>query len=154
MVERGYKPIVDALAKMTNGGLENWVENLPAVAWDDRTTTRFSTNKTPFYLNCGREAVLPIDIKLPTWKILPWDKVHTTSEFLAKHARQLQQRDEDLQEAALYLQQLRKQGKEEFDAQKRLRTKKLNVGDLVLLHNTKLKFQFSYKLDFHWMGPY
>ncbi len=25
IVERGYKPIVDALAKMINGGLGNWV---------------------------------------------------------------------------------------------------------------------------------
>ena len=35
MVKRGHKPIVDALAKMTNRGLDNWVDNLPAVAWAD-----------------------------------------------------------------------------------------------------------------------
>ena len=32
MVKREHKPIVDILAKITNGGLENWVENLPAIA--------------------------------------------------------------------------------------------------------------------------
>ena len=71
MVERGHKPIVDALSKMTSGGIENWVENLPAVAWADCTTTRFSTGETPFYLNCRKEAVLPIEMDLPTWQILP-----------------------------------------------------------------------------------
>ena len=70
------------------------------------------------------------------------------------HTRQLQQRDKNLQEVALYLQQSREQGKEKFDAQKQQCTKEFNVGDLVLLHNTKLKFQFSHKLDFYWTGPY
>ena len=40
MIERGHKPIVDALSKMTNGGLGNWMENLPAVLWADRSTVK------------------------------------------------------------------------------------------------------------------
>ena len=31
MVERGHRPIVNALSKMTDGGLGNWVQNLPIV---------------------------------------------------------------------------------------------------------------------------
>ena len=31
MIERGHKPIVNALSKMTDGGSTNWVRNLPAV---------------------------------------------------------------------------------------------------------------------------
>ena len=69
-------------------------------------------------------------------------------------ARQLQRRDEDLQEAALYLRRSREQGKDNFDSQKRLRVKELNVRDLVLLHDTKLKYQYSHKLDYRWLGPY
>ena len=154
MVERGHKPIVDALSKMTSGGIENWVENLPAVAWADCTTTRFSTSETPFYLNCGREAVLPIEMDLPTWQILLWDQVRTTDELLAMRACQLQRRDKDFQEAALYLRRSREQGKDNFDSRKRLQVKELNVGDLVLLHDTKLKYQYSHKLDYRWLGPY
>ena len=90
MVEKGHKLIVDALAKMTSGGLDNWVENLPAVAWADQTTTRVSTNQTPFYLNCGRKAILPIKMDLPTWQILPWNQIRSTDELLAMRARQLQ----------------------------------------------------------------
>ena len=56
---------------MTNRGLKNWMENLPAIAWADKITTCFSTNKTLFYLNYSREMVLSIDMELPTWKILP-----------------------------------------------------------------------------------
>ena len=35
MIERGHKPIVDALSKMSDGGSTNWVQNLPAVLWAD-----------------------------------------------------------------------------------------------------------------------
>ena len=69
-------------------------------------------------------------------------------------ARQLQRRDKDLQEAALYLRRSREQDKDNFDSRKRLRVKNLNVGDLVLLHNTKLKYQYSHKLDYCWLRPY
>ena len=48
MIERGHKPIVDALAKMTNGGLGNWVKNLPAVLFAERTSVHQPTGKMPF----------------------------------------------------------------------------------------------------------
>ena len=35
MVERGHNPIVEALARMTDGGIGNWVTNLPAVLLAD-----------------------------------------------------------------------------------------------------------------------
>ena len=69
-------------------------------------------------------------------------------------AKQLQRRDKDLEEAVFHLRRSREQGKEEFDARKRLRSKELNIGDLMLLHDTKLRYQFSHKLDFRWLGPY
>jgi hypothetical protein len=37
MVERGHRLVVEALAKMIDGGLENWVENLPAIFLTNRT---------------------------------------------------------------------------------------------------------------------
>ena len=89
IVEQGHKPIVDALSKMTNRKIDNWVGNLSAIAWADQITMQVSTNETPFYLNCGKEAVFPIEMDLPTWKVLPWDCVHITAKLLAIQARQL-----------------------------------------------------------------
>ena len=130
MIERGHKPIVDALSKMTNGGLDKWVDNLHAVLWADRTTVRRSTGHTPFYLNCGNEAVLPIELEIPTWRIMPWTKVHSTGELLAMRARQIQRRDEDMTETALYLQRMRMAGKELFDNERQLKKDGLKAGDL------------------------
>lgn len=63
MVERGRKPITDALAKLTDGGLGTWVQNLSTVLFADRTSVHQPTGKTPFRVVYRREAVLPIELK-------------------------------------------------------------------------------------------
>ncbi len=70
MIERGHKPIVDALSKMSDGGCKNWVQNLPSVLWVDRSTVRTSTGLDPYYINCGSEPVLPIELEISTGRIL------------------------------------------------------------------------------------
>jgi len=89
MIERGHKPIVDALAKMTDGGLGNWVGNLSLVLFADRTLVHQPTRKTPFWVVYGRKAVLPIELKFRTWQVLEWEKVRNRAELLALRARQL-----------------------------------------------------------------
>jgi hypothetical protein len=98
MVERGHKPITDALAKMTDGGLGSWVQNLSTVLFADRTSIHQPTGKTPFWVVYGREAVLPIELKFRTWRILEWSKVRDRAELLALRSRQLLGRDKDLEE--------------------------------------------------------
>ena len=154
MIERGHKPIVDALSKMSAGGSTNWVRNLPAVLWADRSTVRSSTGFTPYYIYCGSEPVLPIELEVPTWRILPWDKVHSTADLLAIRARQLQRRDDDFEEATLHLQRMRLEGKERHDEKYGIRHKELASGDTVLLHNTRREKDMSRKLAFKWLGPY
>ena len=71
MIERGHLSIVNAFAKITDGGKGNWVQNLHAVLWADRITVRKSTGYTPFYLNVSSEPILLIELNIFTWKILP-----------------------------------------------------------------------------------
>ncbi len=103
MIETGHKPIVNALSKMSDGGSTRWVRNLPAVLWADRSTLRTSSGLTPYYITFGNEPVFPIELEIPTWRILSWDNVHTTSDPLAICARQLHCKDNDLEEAVLHL---------------------------------------------------
>ena len=77
MVERGHNPITEALACMTEGSKGNWVTNLPAVLLADRTTVHQPTGMTPFFMVYGREAVLPVEMRHPTWRVLEWEKVKT-----------------------------------------------------------------------------
>lgn len=62
IVKRGHWPIVDALAKMEN----DWVKDLPGVLWADRSTTKSTTNVTPYRIVCGQDPVLPIELEIPT----------------------------------------------------------------------------------------
>ena len=48
MIERGHKPLTDALTKLINGGLGSWVKNLLVVLFADRTFIHQPTRKTPF----------------------------------------------------------------------------------------------------------
>ena len=154
MVERGHQPIVDGLAKMTDGGRYNWVRNLHAILWADRTTVKRSTGMSPYRLNYGNDAVLPIELANPTWQILDWDRAQPTAELLALRARQLQWRDEDLEETALFLRRMRESHKELFDDGHRIRVTPFARDDLVLLHDTKLEKSYSHKLTFRWLGPF
>lgn len=154
MVERGHTPVVDALTKMTEGGLSNWVQCLHTVLWADRTTVRASTGMTPIRLLTGSEAVLPIELEIPTWQILPWKEVRTTAELLALRARQLSRRDEDLEEVRYYLERKRKANQDPYGENHRIRDKEIAVEDLVLLHDTRLDNQHSEKLAFRWLGPF
>ena len=43
------------------------------------------------------------ELEIPTWQILPWNEVHSTADILAVRTRQLQRRDDDLEEATLHL---------------------------------------------------
>ena len=99
IVERGHRLIVDGLAKLIEGGLVSWLSNLHTVLWADRTGIRTPTGMTPFRLMYRHDAVLPIELDVPTWQILDWNSVKTTADLLAMQARQLQRRNEDLEEA-------------------------------------------------------
>ena len=70
------------------------------------------------------------------------------------HARQLQRRDKDLEEASLHLQRMRLEGKEWHDLKHGIRKEELVVGSIFLLHDTRREKDMSRKLSFKWLGPY
>ena len=154
MIERGHKPIVDALSKMSERGSTNWVRNLHTVLLADRSTVRTSTGLTPYYICCGSELVLPIELEISTWRVLPWDKVHSTADLLAICARQLQCRDRDLEEATLHLQRMHLEGKEHHDLKHGIRQEEPTIKSNVLLYDTRREKDMSWKLSFKWRGPY
>jgi hypothetical protein len=75
IIERGYKPVVEALAKMTDGRKGKWVDNLYVVLLVDRVTVKLTIGFSLFYLNYGSEAVLLIEICMFTWRIMDWENV-------------------------------------------------------------------------------
>lgn len=66
MIERGHKPIIDALSKMSDRGSINWVRNLPAILWTNQSIVRTSTGLTPHYISYGNESVFFIELEILT----------------------------------------------------------------------------------------
>ena len=155
MVERGHRSIANALSKMT-GGKRRWRRHLHAVLLADRTSIHGPTGVTPFSLIYGREAILPVETRYPVWRLLEWENIETGEELLAVRARQLELRDNDIEEIVLRKRRIREEGKETFDAKHRLRKTEIKEEDTVLAYHSKRAIDMSsnLKLSFRWLGPY
>ena len=141
---------------MTEGGDKNWVRNLPAVLLAEHMTVHGLTGKTPFLMEYGREAILLIELKHLTWRVLDWGNVTSRGDLLAVRAHQLELRDADLDKVALRKRRKQEEGKEAFDDSRRIQGTQLDVGDMVLKHDAKKEQDMSSwnKLAYHWLGPY
>ena len=60
------KVIVDGLKKRLDEAKGKWVDELPYVLWAYHTTPRRSIGETPFSMNYGSEAVIPLETGFPT----------------------------------------------------------------------------------------
>ncbi len=152
MIKRDHKSLFDALFKMSDEKLESWVNNLHVVLWADRFTVKFITDLISFYLQCDSESMLSIELKISIWRVLFWQEIHTIEELLAMRTRQLQRRNENMNEARNLLKRMRKQEKEYFDAEHFTIDKEINKNDLMLLHDTQHENDRSInrKLKYRW----
>lgn len=68
--------------------------------------------------------------------------------------RQLQRRDNALEETTLHLQRIRFEGKERHDLKHGFCNEELAIGSIILLHDTRCKKVMFCKLSFKWLEPY
>ncbi len=111
MIKRDHKSLFDALSKMFDEELKSWVDILHVVFWTDRFTVKFIIDLISFYMQCDNESMLSIELKISIWRILFWQKMHITEDLLTMRARQLQRRNENMNEAKDFLKRMRKQDK-------------------------------------------
>lgn len=71
--EASNKSILDGIKKRLEKAKGRWVEELPSVLRAYRTTPRRSTGETPFALCFGTQAIIPLEIGLPTLKSKVFD---------------------------------------------------------------------------------
>ena len=147
---------------MTSGSIGSWTEHLTEVMWADRIIFRRSRGKTSYRVAFSQNCLLPIDVEEETWAVMDWRSIETsenpTAELLAVRARQLERRAEDLEEAAQIQRKSREANKAYFDSHQRRRPEKphtaIELGDQMLLHNTRLNQSHSHKLHDRWIGPF
>ncbi|XP_059629587.1 uncharacterized protein LOC132272458 [Cornus florida] len=64
--EATNKTLIRILSMTVKQNRDKWSEQLPLTLWAYRTTTRAPTTATPFSLVYGTEAVLPVEIVIPS----------------------------------------------------------------------------------------
>ena len=66
-----------------------------------------------------------------------------SEELLALRARQLQLRDEDIEEVALRKKRIREEGRDTFNRTYRIRTDTINKKDVMLVYDSKRAIDMS-----------
>ncbi|KAK3002251.1 hypothetical protein RJ639_020450 [Escallonia herrerae] len=74
--ENMNRSILQGLKKKLDEAKGAWVDELPKVLWAYRTTSHSVTEETPFSLCYGTEAMLPIEIRVPTIRALHFNELN------------------------------------------------------------------------------
>ncbi|XP_010666430.2 uncharacterized protein LOC104883586 [Beta vulgaris subsp. vulgaris] len=126
-----------------------WADRVPAVLWSNRTTEKEATGETPFRLAFGAEAVLPVEVGLPNWRILNYEPVLN---------EQIHKKDLDLLQEVRVAAELRSAAYKDRISKaynKRVRSRPISKGDLVLRRTAATgKAHVDGKLTANWEGPY
>ena len=155
MIERGHRPLKDALVKMCGENGSRWKKYLPLVTFADRISTKRTTGYSPYELVFGQKAALPVDLELETYLGVDWTKIKSTEELLIARTYQLEKKEEIMEEAYKKMKKSREGSVKYWDKRLAHRLRQpLQPGELVLVYNKKLESQWGLLFKNRWNGPY
>ena len=147
MIERFNRTLGECVAKLVNDNNREWDQFVDAVLLAYRTKRHKTTSKTPFYLVYGREATLPLDLKIPSNM-----KENEDDPMLERLYQLIIELEDTHIEVSQRIEREQQKQKQVYDQQGI--SEKLKIGDQVLVERTWLKNNFSAKLENKWIGPY
>ena len=150
LAERVNQTIVRILRKTVHDNKRDWDTKLDAALWAYRTTFKVTTKQTPFALVYGVEAILPIEIEIPSLRIAIDDR-WPVSKSIYDRVLMLEGLDETRRLSAQHIETAQRRKKAAFDKSHKPRT--LTPGTMVMLQDGK-KLEFPGKFDAIWLGPY
>lgn len=158
-----YYPQANGLVEKTNGILcgiigkmvldkrREWDKNVNSALWAYRTTHKVATNYTPFYLTYGQEAILPIELEIPTLRTALRYGVGEANAITTRLVM-LESLDESRRQALYNLDVVQNRRKAYHD---RMHAKTIfDPGDLVLRLDCWLMKQKGQKFFPRWKGPF
>ncbi|KAK3040979.1 hypothetical protein RJ639_029089 [Escallonia herrerae] len=74
-IEVPNRTLLQRIKKKLDGTKRLWVDELPKILWAYNTTSWTSTGDTPFSLSFGIEALIPVEIGLPSLRLTTYDPV-------------------------------------------------------------------------------
>ncbi|XP_049386460.1 uncharacterized protein LOC125850644 [Solanum stenotomum] len=149
-VEAANKNIKKILRKMVQGSRQ-WHEKLPFALLVYRTTIRTSIGTTPYLLVYGTEAVIPIEVEIPSLRIIVEAEIEDT-EWVKSRLEQLALIDEKRFTSIFFGQLYQQRMARAYN--KKVRLRNFEVGQLVvkgiISHQDEVKGKFAP----NWQGPY
>ncbi|XP_069144502.1 uncharacterized protein [Solanum lycopersicum] len=149
-VEASNKNIKKILRKMIDkqGG---WHEMFPYALLGYRTTVRTSSGATPYLLVYGTEAVVPVEVEIPSLRIIQEAEL-SNAKRVTKRMDQLDLIDEKRMVAVFHGQLYRQKITRAFH--KRVRARNFEVGQLVLKRIFPHQDEHKGKFVPNWKGSY
>ena len=149
--ERFNGELVQILSKVTEHRGKNWDLELPGALWAYRTSVKTSTGFTPFHLIYGKEALLPVEVVLPTMKMLE-KLLDQPKDAYKERLMYLQEVQLDRMAALEFYEKMQEKTLERVN--KKVKDKGIMKDDLVLRYNSKLDKTFQKKFQIKWEGPF
>lgn len=149
-VEAANKNIKKILQKMTDT-YRDWHEKLPFALFAYRTSIRSSTGATPFSLVYGMEAVLPVEIEVPSLRILMETELEE-ADWVQARAEQLNLIEEKRMTALCHGQCYQRRIARAYN--KKVKPRVFQEGDLVLKKVLPFKEDPRGKFKPNYEGPF
>jgi hypothetical protein len=156
VVEHGHFNIREAIVKSCGKNITKWPEKVRQALFAENITTSHVTGWSPFYLLHSVHPVLPFDLTEATFMVEGFHANMEAVDFLSLRICQIERRQEDLDHAAKTLKKARFKSKAQFEHKFHLRMHHdvFCKGDLVLVHNTKIKKELNRKTKPQYPGPF
>nr|XP_025664515.1 uncharacterized protein LOC112762925 [Arachis hypogaea] len=143
-VEAVNKVILQGLKKRLDQKKGAWVDELASVLWSYHTTQQSSTGETPFQLTYGVDAIIPVEIREPSPRLLLGGIEEAVEKDLVDEAKEMAHLSETALKQRIALRYNAKVLKREFEQ-----------SNLVLRRNdVRLPTPGEGKLAENWEGPY
>jgi hypothetical protein len=152
-VEAFNKALGKILKKTVTKNRRDWHDRLFEALWAYRVTVRTPTQITPYSLVYGSEAVLPLEVQLPSLRVAVHEEI-TNDEQIQLRFQELDALEEGRLQAVQNLELYRQNMVRAYD--KLVKQRVFRKGELVLVlrrpiivtHKTKGKFELK------WEGPF
>nr|GEX86643.1 reverse transcriptase domain-containing protein [Tanacetum cinerariifolium] len=148
LVERENRSLGEGIKARLGEGNKNWVEELHHVLWAHRTMIKSSHGDTPFSLTYGTEAIIPAEIRMPTYRTAAVDVVNNDKELRLN----LDFLEERRERAVICEARAKSKMIKYYNA--RVRGVAFKAGDFVYRSNDAIHAVAGEKLGPKWEGPY
>ncbi|GJR39856.1 reverse transcriptase domain-containing protein [Tanacetum coccineum] len=148
LVERVNRSLGEGIKARLDERSKNWLEEISHVLWAHRTMIKSINEETPFSLTYGTEAVIPVEIRMPTLRTAEVEMIKN-DEALGIKLDLLEEKREHV-----VIQEAKSKAKMEKYYNARVRNTSFRQGDFVYRNNEVSHAEEGGKIRTKWEGPY